>query len=152
MGQFRADGVLLPGRRPGGPPRVRHGRAAHPPPAGVAAGGRARRNDRADRDLPHPQRRPGIGGRLGTAMSTDTAFALGLLALVGAHAPDRVSTYLLTFSIVDDVAGIVVIALAFSRHVAVPAVAIGLAFLALVIAARARGIRSGPLYLLLGLA
>src|SRR5258706_416105 len=91
-------------------------------------------------------------GGWGTAMSTDTAFALGLLALVGAHAPDRVSTYLLTFSIVDDVAGIVVIALAFSRHVAVPAVAIGLAFLALVIAARARGIRSGPLYLLLGLA
>ncbi len=90
-------------------------------------------------------------GGWGTAMSTDTAFALGLLALVGAHAPDRVSTYLLTFSIVDDVAGIVVIALAFSRHVAVPAVAIGLAFLALVIAARARGIRSGPLYLLLGL-
>jgi Na+/H+ antiporter NhaA len=91
-------------------------------------------------------------GGWGTAMSTDTAFALGLLALVGAHAPDRVSTYLLTFSIVDDIAGIVVIALAFSQHVDVVALAIGVAFLALVIAARTRGIRSGPLYLLLGLA
>jgi hypothetical protein len=74
----------------------------------------------------------------GTAMSTDTAFALGLLALVGAHAPDRVSTYLLTFAIVDDVAGIMIIALAYSRQVHVPALAIGLAFLALVIAARTR--------------
>ncbi len=91
-------------------------------------------------------------GGWGTAMSTDTAFALGLLALVGAHAPDRVSTYLLTFSIVDDVAGIVIIALVFSRHVEVPALAIGLAFLALVLAARARGIRIGAVYLLLGLA
>jgi Na+/H+ antiporter NhaA len=88
----------------------------------------------------------------GIAMSTDTAFALGLLALVGAHAPDRVSTYLLTFAIVDDVAGIVIIALAYSGHVNVAALAIGVALLALVIAARGRGIRSGQLYLLLGLA
>ena len=46
----------------------------------------------------------------GTAMSTDTAFALGMLALVGSGLPDRVRTYLLTFAIVDDVVGIVVIA------------------------------------------
>ena len=32
----------------------------------------------------------------GTAMSTDTAFALGALALVGPGVPDRVRTYLLT--------------------------------------------------------
>ena len=47
----------------------------------------------------------------GTAMSTDTAFALGMLALVGKDVPDRVRTYLLTFAIVDDVVGIVIIAL-----------------------------------------
>jgi Na+/H+ antiporter NhaA len=91
-------------------------------------------------------------GGWGIAMSTDTAFALGLLALVGAHAPDRVSTYLLTFAIVDDVAGIMIIALAYSHHVNVVALAIGLAFLAVVIAARARDIRRGLIYLLLGLA
>ena len=45
----------------------------------------------------------------GTAMSTDTAFALGALALVGPGVPDRVRTYLLTFALADDVAGIVVI-------------------------------------------
>ena len=88
----------------------------------------------------------------GTAMSTDTAFALGLLALVGRSAPDRVGTYLLTFAIVDDVAGIVVIALAYSGHVDLTALAVGLAFIGLVLLARGRGIRNGLLYLLLGLA
>src|SRR5215467_10007895 len=53
----------------------------------------------------------------GAAMSTDTAFALGVLALLGPGVPDRVRTYLLTFSLVDDVAGIVVIALAYSGHI-----------------------------------
>ena len=38
-------------------------------------------------------------------MSTDTAFALGMLALVGPQLPDRVRTYLLTFAIVDDLVG-----------------------------------------------
>ena len=41
----------------------------------------------------------------GAAMSTDTAFALGALALAGgSRLPDRVRTYLLTFSVVDDLA------------------------------------------------
>ena len=48
--------------------------------------------------------RPAMHG-WGMAMSTDTAFALGALALVGRRLPDRVRTYLLTFSVVDDLAG-----------------------------------------------
>jgi Na+/H+ antiporter NhaA len=88
----------------------------------------------------------------GTAMSTDTAFALGMLALVGSGVPDRVRTYLLTFAIVDDVAGIVIIALAYSGHIDVTALVVGLVTLALVAAARARGLRNGALYLLLGIA
>jgi Na+/H+ antiporter NhaA len=86
----------------------------------------------------------------GTAMSTDTAFALGMLALVGAGVPDRVRTYLLTFAIVDDVAGIVIIALAYSGHIDLAALAVGLAVLGAVAAARGRGIRNGAAYLLLG--
>ena len=38
----------------------------------------------------------------GVAMSTDTAFALGLLALVGRRLPDRVRVFLLTVVVVDD--------------------------------------------------
>jgi hypothetical protein len=39
----------------------------------------------------------------GTAMSTDTAFALGLIALVGTGLPDRLRAFLLTVAVVDDV-------------------------------------------------
>src|SRR6516225_4810824 len=53
----------------------------------------------------------------GTSMSTDTAFALGALALVGRRLPDRVRTYLLTFSVVDDLAGLVVIAVVYSSDI-----------------------------------
>ncbi len=88
----------------------------------------------------------------GAAMSTDTAFALGMLALVGPGVPDRVRTYLLTFAIVDDVAGLAVIALAYSGHIDLAALGSGLAILAAVIVARRWGVRSGPAYLLLGVA
>jgi Na+/H+ antiporter NhaA len=88
----------------------------------------------------------------GTAMSTDTAFALGVLALVGPGVPDRVRTYLLTFALADDVAGIAVIALAYSGHLNLPALAAGVAILGVVVVVRQQGIRYGPVYLLLGVA
>jgi Na+/H+ antiporter NhaA len=86
----------------------------------------------------------------GTAMSTDTAFALGMLALVGSGVPDRVRTYLLTFAIVDDVAGIVIIALAYSGHINMTALVAGVVILAAVVVARARRLRNGATYLVLG--
>jgi Na+/H+ antiporter NhaA len=88
----------------------------------------------------------------GAAMSTDTAFALGALALVGPGVPDRVRTYLLTFALADDVAGIVVIALAYSGRLDLAALGVGLALLGAVIAVRARGVRHGAVYLVLGVA
>jgi Na+/H+ antiporter NhaA len=88
----------------------------------------------------------------GVAMSTDTAFALGALALVGRRLPDRVRTYLLTFSVVDDMAGIVVIAVVYSGHVRPMPLLIGAGFLALAALARLRGVRYGPVYFALGVA
>jgi Na+/H+ antiporter NhaA len=88
----------------------------------------------------------------GMAMSTDTAFALGALALVGRRLPDRVRTYLLTFSVVDDLAGLAVIAVAYSGHIEVVPLLYGLGFIALVLVLRTRGNRNGPLYLLIGIA
>jgi Na+/H+ antiporter NhaA len=86
----------------------------------------------------------------GTAMSTDTAFALGMLTLVGRRLPDRVRTYLLTISVVDDLAGIVVIAVVYSGHVHLPALLTGLAILGVVAALRGARVRYGPVYALLG--
>ena len=51
----------------------------------------------------------------GIAMSTDTALALGLLALAGRRAPDRLRAFILTVVVVDDLLALVVIATAYSR-------------------------------------
>jgi Na+/H+ antiporter NhaA len=89
----------------------------------------------------------------GSAMSTDTAFALGALALAGgSRLPDRVRTYLLTFSVVDDLAGIAVIAIFYSSDVKAVPLVIGVGLLAVSRYLRRRGMRNGPLYLLIGLA
>jgi len=88
----------------------------------------------------------------GAAMSTDTAFALGALALAGgSRLPDRVRTYLLTFSVVDDLAGIAVIAIFYSSHVRWVPLVIGAVLLVVSGWIRRRGYRSGPVYLLLGI-
>jgi Na+/H+ antiporter NhaA len=88
----------------------------------------------------------------GMAMCTDTAFALGALALTGRGLPDRIRTYLLTFSVVDDLGGILVIAVFYSKSVRVSYLVFGLLFLALVLLIRARGVRAGVFYLILGVA
>ena len=89
----------------------------------------------------------------GAAMSTDTAFALGALAIAGgSRLPDRVRTYLLTFSVVDDLAGLAVIAVFYSSNVRWLPLLIGTALLTVDGWLIRRGVRNGPAYLLLGLA
>ena len=95
--------------------------------------------------------RPSMHG-WGTTMSTDTAFALGVLALVGRGLPTLVRTYLLTVSVVDDLAGLGVIAFAYSGRIQVAALLAGIGFLAVVLVLRWRGVRYGPVYFLVGLA
>ena len=51
----------------------------------------------------------------GVAMSTDTAFALGLLALVGPRFPDRLRAFMLTVVVVDDIVALVVIAIVYTE-------------------------------------
>ena len=46
----------------------------------------------------------------GAVMSTDTAFALGMLALVGPRFPDRLRAFMLTVVVVDDIVALLVIA------------------------------------------
>jgi Na+/H+ antiporter NhaA len=89
----------------------------------------------------------------GATMSTDTAFALGALALVGGkRLPDRVRTYLLTFSVVDDLLGLAVIAVFYSSHVRWVPLLIGAALLAIDGVMSYRRISNAPAYLLIGVA
>jgi Na+/H+ antiporter NhaA len=88
----------------------------------------------------------------GTAMSTDTAFALGLLALVGPSFPQRLRAYLLTVSVVDDLVALAVIAFVYSGHISMRALTVGLIAFAGILAVRSAGVRLGPVYFLLGAA
>ena len=51
----------------------------------------------------------------GVTMSTDTAFALGLLALVGPRFPDRLRAFMLTVVVVDDIVAVFVIAIVYTE-------------------------------------
>ena len=61
----------------------------------------------------------------GVAMSTDTAFALGMLALVGPRFPDRLRAFMLTVVVVDDIVALVVIAIVYTEDVASSALLVG---------------------------
>jgi Na+/H+ antiporter NhaA len=88
----------------------------------------------------------------GIAMSTDTAFALGLLALVGRRLPDTVRAFLLTVVVVDDVVALVVIATVYSGQVALRPLVIALVIFGVILLVRAGRIRHGLSYALLGAA
>ena len=55
----------------------------------------------------------------GVAMSTDTALALGLLALFGREVPDRMRVFVLTVFVVDDLGALLVIAFVYSDKIVV---------------------------------
>jgi Na+/H+ antiporter NhaA len=89
---------------------------------------------------------PGAAG-WGVAMSTDTALALGLLALLGRGVPDQVRVFLLTVFVVDDLVALVVIAVAYSDDVRMmPLITAALIF-ALILGLRALRVRRGSFYL-----
>jgi Na+/H+ antiporter NhaA len=88
----------------------------------------------------------------GTAMSTDTAFALGMLALTGPRFPDRVRAFLLTVAVVDDLVSLVVIGTAYSRSIALVPLAAAAGIFALIVALSRARIPYGIAYATLGIA
>ena len=88
----------------------------------------------------------------GAAMSTDTALALGMLALTGPRFPDRVRAFLLSVAVVDDLVSLVVIGAAYSRAVTAVPLGVAAGIFAVILALSRAGIRYGALYALLGTA
>jgi Na+/H+ antiporter NhaA len=88
----------------------------------------------------------------GAAMSTDTAFALGTLALTGPRFPDRVRAFLLSVAVVDDLVSLVVIGTAYSRAVATVPLGIAVGIFAVILLLRRAGIRYGMAYAVLAIA
>jgi Na+/H+ antiporter NhaA len=86
-----------------------------------------------------------VGG-WGAAMSTDTAFALGMLALVGRRFPATVRTFILTVAVADDLVAFAVIVVAYTTNLRVVPLIIGLIAIAFMVAARMRSVRNGFVY------
>ncbi len=86
----------------------------------------------------------------GTAMSTDTAFALGMLTLVGPRFPERLRSFMLTVVVVDDVAALIVIATFYAGDVWMAALGVAGCVLVLILAVRAAGVHVGLVYAALG--
>lgn len=86
------------------------------------------------------------------AMSTDTAFAIGLLALVGPRLSNRLRALLLTMLVVDDLVALAVISTAYTSHLDTTPLLVALALLAAVLVARRLGVRSALVYAVLGVA
>ena len=87
----------------------------------------------------------------GAAMSTDSAFALGTLALTGPRFPDRVRAFLLSVAVVDDLVSLVVIGVAYSKAVRAVPLAVAAGIFAVILVLRRAGIRYGIVYALLGI-
>jgi Na+/H+ antiporter NhaA len=71
----------------------------------------------------------------GAAMSTDTAFALGLLALVAPQAT-RLRVRLLTIVVIDDLVALIVIATVYTEHIEMTPLLIALALFAVLLGLR----------------
>jgi Na+/H+ antiporter NhaA len=92
---------------------------------------------------------PGAHG-WGAAMSTDTAFALGAVALLTPRAATRLRVFLLTLAVVDDLCALLVIAVAYTTHVSLLALAIAFVLFGWLLALRYVPQWRRPLSILLG--
>ncbi len=86
----------------------------------------------------------------GAAMSTDTAFALGMLAIVGRRFPNSLRAFILTVAVVDDLASLLVIAFVFTTSVKVAALAVAVVVFTVMLIARSTGVHNGAAYAVLG--
>jgi Na+/H+ antiporter NhaA len=86
----------------------------------------------------------------GVAVSTDTALALGTLALLTRGRAIRLRVFLLTLVVIDDLVALLVIALGYSEEISAPALAVAIGLFGVLIALRWAGSWRGPAAALVG--
>jgi Na+/H+ antiporter NhaA len=86
----------------------------------------------------------------GIAMSTDTAFALGLLAVVGPRFPDRLRAFMLTVVVVDDIVALIVIATVYTGSLRFVPLVVAIALYVVIFVLHNLNLRVGLVYLVLG--
>jgi Na+/H+ antiporter NhaA len=85
----------------------------------------------------------------GVVISTDTAFLVGALAIIGPAHPSRLRLFLLTLAVVDDIGALGAIAIFYSDDLRLGPLAVALAALALIALVRLLPSSRGPLYAIL---
>jgi Na+/H+ antiporter NhaA len=86
----------------------------------------------------------------GAAVSTDTALALGVLAVVTRGRAIRLRVFVLTLVVIDDLAALLIIALGYTNHVSVVALAVAIALFGVLVALGYAGSWRGPAAALVG--
>ena len=93
---------------------------------------------------------PSAGG-WGIVMGTDTAFAMGVLALVAGRFTALVRIFLLTVVIIDDIIALTVIALVYTDDLSLWALGVAVGLFAVILVMRSVGVRNGVAYFLVGM-
>lgn len=87
----------------------------------------------------------------GIPMGTDTAFVLGLLAILGKRVPPAVKVFFITVSVADDIGAVSVIALFYTSDISAVNLTTGVLFLTVLVAMNLMGVRSVLAYGLIGI-
>ncbi len=90
------------------------------------------------------------GGGWGVAMSTDTALALGVLALVAPTGSTRLRVFLLTLVVFDDLAALVIIVVAYTGSIDLVALLVAIGLFAILGLLRFLPSMRGPIAVLVG--
>ena len=86
----------------------------------------------------------------GIPMATDIAMAIGVLSLLGSRVPASLKLFLLALAIVDDIGAVLVIALAYTEHIDVPALVAAAGVVAAVAGLRVGRVRAHTPFAVLG--
>jgi Na+/H+ antiporter NhaA len=88
----------------------------------------------------------------GVAMPTDTALTLGVLTLVGPRFPERLRVFVLTLVVVDDIASLLVIAVAYTERLKLLATIVAVGLFGVIYLLRFVQVWRGPAYFVVGVA
>jgi NhaA family Na+:H+ antiporter len=91
---------------------------------------------------------PELGRGWAIPAATDIAFALGVLALLGKRVPSSLTLLLTTIAIVDDMGAILIIAVAYTAGLYMPALGAAVAILVAMVAMNRAGVKAGWPYLI----
>jgi Na+:H+ antiporter, NhaA family len=86
----------------------------------------------------------------GVVMATDTAFVIGCLAILGRRIPQSLRVFMLSLAIIDDIGAILVVAIGYGNQLDWAALAVGGLGIAIIRGMGLLGIRSIPIYFLVG--